>query len=424
MQKTQLDIVKRAMLPLMAPSAIAAAARKSAKDLETALSSLKGLHWDKGLLRRTKSSGSRSSNDTPSKAKNKSKVGGRTLKHVQSTTSVEITESERTVTTLSKADTIMMNARRKQSILLDLVIALQATWRMYITRKHYSDFRKALVHLQRCFRHNPTLEAMGGRLSSNVRLVHILAIQRDARRFLARKMMEKSKRAVVTLQCTARGHVARRRFTRQKVSALIIQKHFNGRRDRFAYNMLRIMICKVQACIRGFHVRRTLQLIFESRMALYRREIVALWQASHVPLSLRTKLWPAFSSAAGFARLRLAESELKRMWQTLGIEFEKKGLGVSDETTKLAKLIGIDTKNYCACQEVSLFVDYGTPFESLRPALMQAYEFEEAERLQIHERLDAKAAEKENGSRYNEFGIPSSEKMKKVALARAICKSN
>jgi hypothetical protein len=415
---TQQDIVKRAMLPLMAPGAIASVVRKSAKDLESALYSLKGLHWDRGLRSRS----SRYSKDT-SKSKNKSKGAARTLKSGQSTTSVESTESERTVMTLSKADLIVMNARRKQSILLDLVIALQATWRMCIARKHYSHFRRAVVHLQRKFRHIPTL-ATGGRPSPNVRLSHVLAIQRDARRFLARKMLQKSKRAVATLQRKARGHVARRRFTRQRASALMIQKHIKGRRDRFAFNMLKIMVCKVQACIRGFRVRNALQTVFESTMALYRREIVSLWQATHVPLSLRTKLWPAFSSGVGFARLRVAESELGRMWQTLGIESEKKGLSVSDEATKMAKSIGIDMNNYCICQELSLLVDYGMPFESLRPALMQAYEFEEAERLQIHERLDAKASEKENVGRYKEFGIPSSEKMKKVALARAICKSS
>lgn len=407
------------MNPLIAPAAIAAMAKRSAKDLETALTALKGLQWGDMQFRTL-----RPKRDRDSKEKGKSRLANHKLRKSTSVESVESTESERTVTTISKADTIMMNARRKQSILLDIVIMLQASFRMFFARSRYMRFRRTVVHLQRRFRRNfhPTPSEGNTKYGSEIDLAHVLKIQRDVRRFLARKVLKKSKMAVSTLQRNVRGIIARRRFVRQRASAVTIQRHMKGRRVRYSYRLLRVLVCRLQARFRGVLVRKTTQEILEGSMALYRTEVVSLWQSGHAALSLRTRMWPTFSSTPSFAKLRVAKSELRRMWDNLGIDIGTRGKTVSDRTTKLATSLGIDMTTYCICQELSLFSNYGTPFESLRGALRQAYEYEEAERLQIHDRLDTKAFEHRAAELYSVFGIPVGEKMKKVALARAMCK--
>jgi len=408
-QKKQYDILARAMKPLMAPTALAAAARKSAKDLESALSALRGIHWDK-----------HSKSIRPAK-NGKRETVDRTFR---TSASGESTESERTVTTLSKADTIMMNTRRKQSILLDLVIKLQATFRMFLARLRYINYRRVVIHLQRHYRQLLSLTSAeeNAKLAPKVSLAHVLAIQREVRRFIARKMIKRSKKAVATLQRQARRHIAMRRFARQKASALMIQKYLKGTRTRFAYQTTRTLVCKVQARIRGGLVRKKIQIILEGMLGLYRPEIVTLWNSSHVALSLRTRMWSAFFSRPSFTKLRVAESELWRLWERLGIDTGVRGKNVVDDTTKFSASLGIDSTTYCICHELSLFADHGTVFESLRGGLKQAYEYVEAERLQVHERLDSKAFKKKDALLYSEFGIPNGEKMKKVALARAICK--
>lgn len=412
-RKTQQDILKRAMNPLVAPAAIAAAARKSAKDVEGALTALKGLHWDKD----TKSL--RSTKDV--KANGERKKSERSL---EASLPGKTTEADYTVTMLTEADTIMMNARRKQSILLDLIIMLQATLRMIVVRCGYKNLRTSVVQLQRHFRHVAIPAATIGknkqRSDSNLKCV--VAIQSDARRFLARRIVHRSKKAVLTLQRKTRGHLAMRGLARQKKSAATIQKLIRERRARYAYETIRDLACKIQALVRGIITRKKITAIMHGKMELYRPEIVSLWRACHAPLSLRTKLWPSFSAKPNFATHRLAETQLRRSWDMLGIETAARGKNVSDATSKLADNLGIDTAIYCICQELRQFPDHRTPSESHCESLSEAYACEEAERLQIHERLDSKTFDQRRASLYLEFGISSAEKMKKLAIARKICK--
>lgn len=310
--------------------------------------------------------------------------------------------------TLSKADTILLNARRKQSILLDMVVALQATWRMYVVRKKYTGTL-----------HVPNLDFEHGAPRRSARMSHVLVIQRDIRRYLAQRKLRRSICAIVTIQKSVRGHTANRRFAQKKKGILAIQKHVKGRWIRFAYAMLRELVCKVQSRFRGYFVRKTVRIVLEQKMELYRQVMVSLWQSCHVQLSLRTKLWPVFSSNASFARVFVAEREIKRTWELLGISFENiPSNGVADETTKLAESVGIDIGVYVFCRKNGPVLAKKSALESTSPTLKEAYQVEEAERLQIHERLDSKASD--NEALYRAFGIPSTEKMKKVAVARAV----
>lgn len=405
-RQTQQDILRKAMAPFLAPAALAALARRSARDLDTALTALRGIQWEKRLKYMT----------TPKREID------RILRRVGT---AESTESENTVKTLSKAETIMINARRKQSILLDLVIMLQAHWRSYVGRKRYNLLKKAVVSLQRRFR-----KTYGIRTSQNdeperiLQSASIITIQSTFRRFHAQKVVLRRRKAAVSIQRAVAGFCMKRRFVRKRAGAVLIQKHIRERRDRILFGVTLLLISKLQARMRGYMVRRKVGLMLQQAMVLYRKEIVSLWQESHVPLSLRTNFWNQLVSKETFARLRVAENELRRMWRTLGIELDGKGLSVSDTTTSLANSLGIDMKNYHICHELSFFTKHNTPFESLLPALAEAYGFEQAERLQIYERLNSKSIEIDHEGLYREFGIAHGDKKKKVALARAVWSSN
>lgn len=403
-RQTQQDILRRAMAPFLAPAALAALARKSAKDLDAALTALRGIQWEKHWKYVT----------TPK----------REIERIlRRSGTAESTDSEHAVKTLSKAQTIMIHARRKQSILLDLVIKLQAQWRSYVTRKQYNRLKTAIVRLQRRCRATRGIRALkSDQPEPRLPSTSIVTIQSACRRFCARRVAIRRRKAAVNIQRRLAGFTLKRRFVRKRASAVLLQKHIRGRRDRTLFGVTILLISRLQARMRGFILRRKVALVLQQTMKLYREEIVSLWQESHVPLSLRTNFWKQLVSKETFARLRVAENELRRMWRTLSIELDGKGLNVSDTTTSLADSLGIDTTNYRICHELSMFTKHDIPFESLRPALSAAYGYEQAERLQIYERLNSKSIEMDNEGLYREFGISPGEKKKKVALARAVCK--
>jgi hypothetical protein len=139
---------------------------------------------------------------------------------------------------------------------------------------------------------------------------------------------------------------------------------------------------------------------------------------------LRTKFWPALASEVTFAKIHVAESELQRLWKMIGVTMNGLTQWSGDEIVKVAETIGIDSYVYCRCKELSLSTDYVELLKTEPVALSSALGYEEAERLQIHERLDSKPFEMMATQIYAQFGIPSTEKMKKVALAKALCKWN
>jgi hypothetical protein len=418
-------MVKKAMRPFMtAPGAIAAVARRSAKDLESALAAMSPKPVGrKGSQGESSDSSRRDSKELKAKKGAKSKKEAKDDKSVRSVTttgSSESTSLDRMVNTLSRADTIMINARRKQAILLDLVVKLQAAGRMFTARKRYKTLRRIVIRIQRIFHHAPLAAAEEGNL--RWQLIYIVTVQRNVRKFLAQSKHQEIKRAVCTLQRQCRGHLARRKFVLLRESAILVQKHIKGRRTRFVFELVRDLVSKVQARVRGIQVRSRLSQVFDRRMTLYRDQIFSLWHLGHIPLSLRTKIWPTFSDGTGFARLRLAESELYRLWRLVGIKVDGNTASFNDEATRLGDFIGIDNKTYCICKKSMVSVNYSQLPESSALAIQNALAIEEAERLQIYERLDSKSACRDVGSIYQEFDIPANEKMKKVSLAKLLCK--
>jgi IQ calmodulin-binding motif len=396
---------------MKSPSVIASAALKSARDLETALAALKILQWEK--LEPKRSQGPYSEAQTPDTS----------LHSAHASRSVERGESEKTVKTLSQADTIVMNARRKQAILLDEVVALQAVCRMHAARGRYKYLRESIIILQRKFRCQESL--ISGLTSTPSKAIkhQILCVQRYLRGYTARKRILQSKLASILIQSTLRGYVARRRYTRFKSSGLLIQCHLRGRRDRQAFSSIKFLVCKVQGHVRGSLVRAKVSRILRGKMNLFQSEIVHLWQVCHVPLSIRTKFWPALLAEATFTKIHVAELELKRLWSFIGATTTKECPGwAGDEIVQVADTMGIDSAVYRRCLELNRSTDYIHFSKTEEASLAAALSYVEAERLQIHERLDSKLSGIMATQIYGQFGISSTGKMKKLALAKALCK--
>lgn len=381
------------------------AAKISIKTLEAALSAT--LTWEK--LESPNSSRVRRSRVT--------KGRGDARNGYKPSTPMVTQLSDRTVKTLSQADTVLLNARRMRAVLLDEVVKIQATWRMHASRSlsRNSPDNKLLSEHEIGFEDNDDGE--------KEQISQLVCLQRHIRGAIARRKHQQKKVATILLQSRLRGHIVRRQHATERFSALCIQRCLRGRRDKLAFFLVRTLVCRAQARARGYMIRQRMSTILAGKLELFRKEIVNLWQASHTPLSLRTKFWHTLESPATLCKIRVVESELKRLMAAVGLPHRCQAPSLGDEVIKAADSIGVDSSIYRRCQEISISkeTEPGTQANGIEDS-SAALSYEEAERLQIHERLDSKMFEVMAGRIYAQFEIPSTEKMKKVTLAKAICK--
>eukprot|EP00536_Pseudo-nitzschia_multiseries_P002538 jgi/Psemu1/5747/gm1.5747_g len=407
MKKKQNEIFRKAIRPvLVAPNAVAAAAKRTAKDLESTLAAL--------------------SMNPPTKQ--------------QETISRGPSEGENTrpfpprekVKTLSTAETIMMDARRKQHILLDLIIQIQALCRRYLARLEYDNYKSVLLE-SRMSRERVEWErqqiARKELANKHRRLLHRKAttIQSFARMIPVRNQYNRVLRSIVVLQSIQRGRREQQQWKRTKHSALLIAKCVRGRRTKLLYQELRRMITAVQSRVRGVLVRTKMKLVVKGKMTAYTGQIFVLWSHLHVSLVFRTKVWTELSgsssSSSSFLCLRLAESELLRLWDAAGLSERWNANGAKqnhndDETTKLCNGLGLSNKLYRKSKSCADWIKGGGSVES--KLVGNAPRMEEAERLQVYEGLNANVGEKDQAALYDVFEIPPEAKLKKVALSRAL----
>jgi hypothetical protein len=158
-------------------------------------------------------------------------------------------------------------------------------------------------------------------------------------------------------------------------------------------------------------------------MAHYKRQIFFLWNHVHVPLILRTKLWPEYFNAGhNFLRLRLVEAELIRLWALAG--FKSKGtvaMNPSDDVARLSEFIGMNNTVFFRSKQCGSFLKtIAESSSSKSDKVSDVVQAEEAERLQIYERLREITSEKELSNIYRNFNFPPDEKFKKMLLAKNI----
>jgi hypothetical protein len=395
--KAEREIMKKALKPIMsAPNALMAAASRSAKDLDSALAAVSIAAG----LRERKSELSQSEKWRK-----------------------EIVQ-KRSVNTLSKADMIMMNARRKNIILLDCITKIQAICRGYMSRRLYNEFKNTEVARSKTARiqEQVNIEMARRRFAEQNKRVcnaNATVIQSIARMFLAQRMKSNSLDAIVKIQTCYRGSIKQATFVCMRHSAVVIQKNIKSQRTRMIFLELRGLVSRLEARIRGMQVRARMHFVLKEKMVLYRAQIFVLWTHVHLPLTVRTKLWPDLSANCSFLRLRLAESELQRLWGMAGFTEHMNVFKLSDEVTLICESLGLGNSVYRQCKKCIDWMNTTAFQHSKSPAVSDALKGEEVERLQIYERLIT-TSDKKLSKIYHQFDIPPDEKMKKVALSTKI----
>jgi len=335
-------------------------------------------------------------------------------------------------TTLAAAENVILNARRFKGLLLIVIVKLQAHVRKHLERTRYLRFLRALRFLQyKWRRHVPEgLEEMDALEKARI---SVIRIQRVVRAYLLVKGYQRKLRAIALIQRWSRGCLCRVRIKNLERACSRIQTIVRSRRARYGLQLLIRLVVNVQAKWRGHLVRHRISSLNESRMSRYREQIFLLWKRSHTPLSYRTKFWPMISDRCGFLRLRIAESELERLWIVLEVDFNTGSVTESNmdhkhaDELRLGKLLGITDHTYWRYLKVKGMTESVLLFpaeEKRNTELRLGGDRVEAERIQIYERLSAS-----NPSiaamlitLYGLFKIDKKDKHKKFRLAEIVCK--
>lgn len=181
---------------------------------------------------------------------------------------------------LTTAEEIVLNARRKQAILIGIVVKLQSLCRAHLVRRQ---------------RHQTSI------LQSS--------LSRDTESTTASIAITTWLRAKVPC------YQARKQFLQLRKATKKLQAQARSSPIRGAYLSLIYGICYFQALVRGAETRRKVQRVAKSRLALYRRLIFSLWQKEGMTLSYRSTFWPLLDTEGAqlFARLNHAEDEIDRL---------------------------------------------------------------------------------------------------------------
>lgn len=341
-------------------------------------------------------------------------------------------EKKFSANTLASAGSYVVNARRIKGIMLAEFCLLQAMVRMFLVRKKYLQFLKALRFLQYKWRRYipdglTEMDALEKARISVVRLQSMVRSSMGLRRF------RRKQSATVLLQKWFRGCMYRKLLKKLQRTCKRIQTAFRSQRAKFGIQLLRNLIAKAQARCRGYLTRHRMTALNESRMARYRELIFLLWQRAHTPLSYRTKFWPIVSEKSGHLRLRIAESELERLWIVLEVDFNTGSFVRSNnghkhaEELRLGKLLNITDHTYwryLQVQEMTNSVLLFPAEEKRNTELRLAADRIEAERIQIYERISASSPviAAMLVTLYGLFKIDKKHKGKKYRLAELVCK--
>ena len=158
----------------------------------------------------------------------------------------------------SSAQQQVLAARRKQGILIDIVITIQAYCRMYIARRRYLEQRKALITLQRRSRRtSPEKEQQEFRDTVGCAVV----LQSLTRLYFAKKQYQSLRNSSIVAQSLIRGAIARQKFRELKASHLL-QRWIRGSLVRCYIAKLRRSTILSQAIVRGRRSRFGCTLLF------------------------------------------------------------------------------------------------------------------------------------------------------------------
>jgi hypothetical protein len=297
---------------------------------------------------------------------------------------------------------IMKHIARQKRRLCKAAIVIQSFVRMYNAQKLANKLLKAIIEIQK----------------SKAAIV----IQSFVRMYIAQELANQLLKAIIEIQKSQRASIARKKWRIMKHSAIVIAKNIRARRAQIIFHELKRIVTSIQARVRGMQIRVGIKDFVEKKILFYNSQIFLLWKHLHVSLTFRTKLWPDISGSHSFIRLRLAESELIRLWEIADFPDRLTDAKGADEITRLGNAFGIGNEVYCRSIKCidwinncgSTLIEYST--------IENAFRIEETERLQIYERLNSSVSvsEKDILTMYHDFDILQSTPMKKVSLSKRI----
>ena len=301
-QASEREVVEKATR-----SVLTKVTKRGVKNLESAL---KALSTPFVPPRRTAAS-------TPSRKSKRESAGDSIVSDVTMPSTFELTEE-----VVSSAEMMIWNARRKQAILIGILVKLQRLCRQYLERRR-----------------------------ENGSLLQGSMIVNDLERARSFRLLKHQTAAAARIQRVFR-------FWRIRHAAVRIQAWRRGNTVFWAFKILVTAISRAQAVYRGVAVRRTCRKMFVDRLDIYRIQIFRLWQKADTPLSYRTKFWPLLHKL-GFVRLAIAEHELKRMWKEMGLQasltLDKVG-STEIEALQLGDHLGIRNDVFSKCIRVGVFI--------------------------------------------------------------------
>ena len=184
---------------------------------------------------------------------------------------------------LTSAEEVVLNARRKQAILMGILAKFQCQCRLHLKSKQSSKRIKKFCLV-------PSEESE----------------QRNAF-------------AATYIQYWFRSHLIRQEYLRKKKVVLFLQAKKRGMKIRIAYQLLLHSVTHLQAICRGFVTRSIIATLATDRLNTYKQHIFDLWNVASTPLSYRAQFWQIFK-ATTFLRLRVSEQEVVRLWRELKIQ--------------------------------------------------------------------------------------------------------
>ena len=246
-----------------------------------------------------------------------------------STASSDVTEQSESVhhnfDFLSSAEAVVLNARRKQAILILVLTKFQLAVRQRAARKNLS---KTIEHLQ--LLKSPSPRRVYG--------------MEDRGKYIS----------AATIQAGYRCRVARREYLSWRSAAIRLEAVQRGRKTLYAYRLVQAVIIRVQSVCRRYIVRRLYTRVLRSRLKLYRQHLFFIWKHCQRPLGYRTKFW-SWLRCESALRVVVAEDEIRRIWDQLDIQppvfLTNNG---ADQTISIAAKLGMVQQMYCAVLGVSI----------------------------------------------------------------------
>lgn len=186
---------------------------------------------------------------------------------------------------LTSAEEIVLNARRKQAILMSILAKFQIQCRLHLKKK------------------------LAGERNEKVNLTSL------------EESEHRSAFAATIIQKWFRSFMIRQQYLRKKKVILFLQAQNRGIKIRLAYQLLLFSVTHLQAICRGYITRSILVSFAADRMSTYKQQIFALWNIASTPLTYRTQFWQIVKVKT-FLRLRIVEQEVVRLWNELKIQIQ------------------------------------------------------------------------------------------------------